>query len=193
MTISARRNLYLLISLSAVPVVKMIDSFIKKNMTIDYTKKSIEKILNIVLSIICIVVIIFSTYNFVKSSNKEYINENLYPVQATKWIKNNLDLENIKIYNQYDFGSYLLWQGVPVFIDSRCDLYTKQFNKGVTVLDDFMDVYSGKLSYIDLFEKYKITHAIVYKNSVENTYMSKDENCKNLYEDDNFIIYEYIK
>ena len=35
----------------------------------------------------------------------------------------------MKIYNEYNYGSYLLFRGIPVFIDSRCDLYTKEYTK----------------------------------------------------------------
>lgn len=34
----------------------------------------------------------------------------------------------MKIYNEYNYGSYLLFRGIPVFVDSRADLYTPQFN-----------------------------------------------------------------
>lgn len=191
MTISSRRNLFLLIPLCAVPVVKMISDFVNRNMKIDYSILAVKRFLTILFIIGSVIVILFSVNNFISSSKEEYINTEVYPVKASKWIKDNLDLENIRLYNQYDFGSYLLWQGIPVFVDSRCDLYTKQFNKGVTVLDDFMDAYRGQITFMKLFNKYKITHAIVNKKSVENVYMAESEDCKNIYEDDNFVIYEY--
>ena len=40
----------------------------------------------------------------------------------------NLDVKNIKLFNEYNYGSYLLYKGIPVFIDSRADLYAPEFN-----------------------------------------------------------------
>lgn len=191
MTIMSRRNVFLLIPLTSVQIVKLIDMFIKKNtINVNYDQVTC-KILKVSFIIICLVIIGICIYNFAISYNEPYIDESLYPVEATKWIKNNLDLDNIKLFNDYDYGSYMLWQGVPVFIDSRCDLYTKPFNKGVTIFDDYMSTYTGEIAYMDTFEKYGITHIITYKISGINTYMSQDENCEQLYEDDNFVVYKY--
>ena len=38
------------------------------------------------------------------------------------------DIKNMRIFNEYNFGSQLLFRGIPVFIDSRCDLYSPEFN-----------------------------------------------------------------
>lgn len=191
MTICAKRNLYLLVSLTAVPITKMINDFLNKNLEIDYSSKRHIKILNGLFIITGVIVLGFSIYFYLKNKDGEYINSSMYPVEAANWIKENLDIDTIKLYNEYDFGSYLLWQGIPVFLDSRCDLYTPQFNKNVTVFDDYMTIKYGNEHYQKIIEKYGITHAIVYKDSIENTYMKLDENCKKIYEDESFIVYEY--
>ncbi len=120
----------------------------------------------------------------------------MYPVQASDWLisyfeENNISKEDIHLYNQYNFGSYLIYRGIPVFIDSRAEQpYSPEFNEGVTVLDDFMDVSSGRITYMDLFKKYDINYAICYQDSIENAYMKEDNKCIQLYSDDNFIIYK---
>ena len=63
-----------------------------------------------------------------KVENDKYVNESTYPVQASEWILKNLDVKNIKLFNEYNYGSYLLYKGIPVFIDSRADLYAPEFN-----------------------------------------------------------------
>ena len=42
------------------------------------------------------------------------------------------------------------------------------------------------------FEKYGITHVLLYKDELINTYIADDVNYNVLYEDDNFILYEKI-
>ena len=49
--------------------------------------------------------------------------EDLYPVEAVKWIEEN-QLE-VEIFNEYNWGGNLIWQlrDYPVFVDGRTDLY----------------------------------------------------------------------
>ena len=43
---------------------------------------------------------------------ENYYTETDYPIEATEWIKNNLDLNDIRLYNNYAIGSYLLFNGM---------------------------------------------------------------------------------
>jgi hypothetical protein len=101
-----------------------------------------------------------------------------------------LNLKQVKIYNEYDFGSYLMYEGIPVFIDSRADLYTPEFNENTYIDEDFFATSGLTVYYEDTFEKYGITHVFIYNNSVLNIFLSNDSNYKVLYEDESFVIYE---
>ena len=184
MTLSGVRNLFLLIGLTAGIVVKMIDDFIKENI-----KEQNKKISKIIFIVFCIASIIVSIWKFVEKIGMPYVDKELYPVEATKYIKENLDYKNIRMYNKYDFGSYLLMEGVPVFIDSRCDLYTPEFNKGIVVFDDYMDVVYGEKTISSLMDKYDLNYAI--SRVGEDVYMKEDGRYKEIYKDDNFVIYKY--
>ena len=76
-------------------------------------------------------------------------------------------------------------------MDSRSEVYTKEFNN-TTILDDFYDINYGKKSYYEVFKKYNFTHILVYKTEIINQYIQYDSNYKKIYEDDNFILYEKI-
>ena len=56
------------------------------------------------------------------------------------------------------------------------------------------EIFSQIISkyYEDTFEKYNITHIIVRRNSKLSMLISKDSNYKNLYQDNNFVIYERL-
>ncbi len=127
-----------------------------------------------------------------KKIGNEFVSQSSYPVQAAEYIKENIDLETIRLYNEYNYGSYLLMQGIPVFIDSRADLYSPEFNKGKDIFSDFIDISSIGLYYEDKFEEYDITHVIIYKNAKLNMFISRDENYKELYSDEYFCIYERL-
>ena len=186
MTISGKRNLYLLIALTSVIIIKLIDDFMKSNKT-----KENKKNLKIFFVVISIASLLISMYMFIRKMNDEYILKAKYPVEATKYIKEKLDYKNIRLYNRYDYGSYLLMEGIPVFIDSRCDLYTPEFNKGVTVLDDYMEVFSQKMSISALMDKYDLDYAIVPVGKGEQVYMNEDNRFIELYKDKYFAVYRY--
>ena len=129
-----------------------------------------------------------------KKDNK-FIDKAKYPVDASNWILENLDVNNIKLYNEYNYGSYLLFRGIPVFIDSRADLYAPEFNKteeneGRDIFSDYINISSIGTYYENKFEEYDITHVIVVKNTKLNMFLSRNNEYKELYKDDYFVIYE---
>ncbi len=192
MALSSKRNVFLMIFLCSPIIVKMIDDFINKNKSNAETdNKRIDSYVNFLFIIVCGIVLIYSIINIINKLPKDYIPEEVYPVKAAEYIKNNLDYKNIKLYNEYDYGSYLLWKGIPVFLDSRCDLYTTEFNKGVTVFNDYMDMISNKLTISSLMNKYEMTYLITKKESAEYLYVVEDSRYNKIYEDDNFIVCEY--
>ena len=197
MTIISRRYLILLILLCAPILIKMINEFIMQNIMKEENWEKIllvtEKVLFIFFAVLACGV---GIYEVTEQSNLSYISEEYYPVQASDWLisyinENNISKDDFRLYNGYNYGSYLLFKGIPVFIDSRAEPYAPEFNEGVYVFDDYMEVASGQVSYKELFEEYDINYVIVYQDDLENTYMKEDENCIELYSDDYFVIYKY--
>ena len=123
----------------------------------------------------------------------QYIDESAYPVQACDYILENIDLGKAKFYNEYNYGSYMIFRGIPVFIDSRADLYAPEFSgKDEDIFMDFINTSNIGTFYEDTFEKYGITHVICYKNSKMNMIITKthDSKFKELYSDKYFVVYE---
>ena len=137
------------------------------------------------------------SYHFGKDKfDASYIDESTYPVQASDFILSNINLDTARFYNEYNYGSYLLFRGIPVFIDSRADLYAPEFSgKQQDIFMDFIDMSSIGNFYGDIFEKYDMTHVITYKNSKINMIITKTEPEKynELYQDDYFVIYEIVR
>ena len=160
-----------------------------------------ERILNkktkvIGCTLITIVMLSFSYYMGKDKFKAQYVDESTYPVQASDFILENIDLGTSKFYNEYNYGSYLLFRGIPVFIDSRADLYAPEFNgKEEDIFSDFLDISGIGKFYGDMFEKYGITHIIAYENSKLSMIIDKtdSENYTQLYRDDYFVIYEINK
>ena len=143
-----------------------------------------------------IIIMSIMSYHFAEEkSGDHYIDETTYPVQACDYILNNIDLGTAKFYNEYNYGSYMIYRGIPVFIDSRADLYAPEFSgKEEDIFMDFINVSSIGDFYEDIFEKYGITHAIMYKDAKISMIIDKtnDKNYKKIYEDDYFVIYERL-
>ena len=144
-----------------------------------------------ILSLLLLVLVMCIPFVKPKMDTK-FVSESSYPVAACDYILENLDVNNIKLYNEYNYGSYLIYRGIPVFIDSRADLYTPEFNgdKDRDIFTDFLNASSLSIDYNELFEKYGITHLLIYKNSKMDLLVSRDLAYNKLYEDNNFILYE---
>ena len=167
-----------------------------ENYSIYKIKEIAPKLINI--GTIVIIILLVMPYSFKLIDNKKddvYVSEKTYPVKAAKWIKENLDLNNIKLFNEYNYGSYLLYEGIPVFIDSRADLYAPEFNgREDDIFMDFINTSNIGKFYGSTFKKYNITHIILYKNSKISMLIDKQDkgNYNKIYSDDNFVIYEII-
>lgn len=194
--LSTRRQLSMLVLIGSIVLTRLIIDLIKR-----YTKNGLEELektfQNIAVVIaLCVLMAIWSYYYIKPKFDDKYVNSNSYPVAACDYILENIDLENARFYNEYNYGSYMLFRGIPVFIDSRADLYAPEFsgNKEEDIFSDFINTSGISKFYEDTFEKYDITHVIISKKSKTNMIITKteDKNYKELYSDDNFVIYERL-
>ncbi len=202
LALMTRRQASMLVLFGGMVVGEMLASLIDmydKQGTEDFMKYSTT----IIGEIVTIAIVLMISVNlYAKNSKYSYISTSTYPVEATQWIKDNLDYKNIKLFNDYNYGSYILLNDVPVFIDSRCDLYTPEFNgtydkekkkyEGQDIFSDFINISSLTTYYDTKFEEYGVTHVMCKVNSKLKMFISRDEKYKELYKDSNFIIYERL-
>ena len=190
-------------ALFAGPVLaSLIGNFVNK-----YDKETFQKIERFVTgwfgaTVVICCFIILSTNIIKPHLRDEYIEVGSYPVEASDWILKNLDVENIKLYNEYNYGSYLLFRGIPVFIDSRCDLYSPEFNgtynkeekeyEGRDIFSDALNIAGVAVDYETKFEEYGVTHVILYANAKLAMILEDDPNYDLIYSDDNFVIFERL-
>lgn len=193
LTIMSRRQESLLLFIGILPVNKMISQLIES-----YDPNEMKAILKAFTSIIGKIIIyglfvLFMIIQIKKTSNDEIVSPKSYPVEAVNYIKNNLDIKQIKLFNEYNFGSYLLYNDIPVFIDSRADVYDPQFNKKEDdIFRDFINISDVCTDYEEKFEHYGITHLLIYKNSTLGKVLKNNSNYEELYSDDKFIIYKKL-
>ena len=119
LSIKSRRQVSMF-AIFCIPVLaNLISQLVEK-----YDKETFKKLEKFVvgwfggLVVICLFIII-STNLLKNNIRADYVDTASYPVEASDWILSNLDVKNMKLYNEYNYGSYLLFRGIPVFIDSR--------------------------------------------------------------------------
>ncbi|MDD6879347.1 MAG: hypothetical protein PUD59_03855, partial [bacterium] len=204
------RDIFLMLGLSIMAISSIRHSSLLSMFSILFLSRSLKKLfekysLNIeewfekitkkksflILFGLCIVAT--SIFMFNENLKEEYVDLTLYPSDAVKYIKENIETDEMRLYNQYNFGSYLLFNDISVFIDSRADLYTKQFSGfKYDILDDYFNSKNIE-DYEKIFNFYKITHILVYNKSELNYIISTNNKYKVLYFDDYFVLYEIIK
>ena len=190
----SRRQMSMVYFVGAIAFNNIVCNFIET-----YTKEEqVEEIKKVFVSwkgqLIAYTLVVLVTASLLFSTrNDKIINENSYPVKACDYILENLDVNNIKIFNDYNYGSYLMYRGIPVFIDSRADVYDPKFN-GLKddIFQDYIKTNGLNKYYEDTSEHYGITHVISYANSKLALYLSHDYDYKELYKDKNFVIYERL-
>ena len=164
-------------------------------------KKAINSIISKFGIFALMVIMLSASFYLIRPKLKtQYIDESLYPVQMSEFIlnyfeENNIDISTVRLYNEYNYGSYLLYKDIPVFIDSRADLYAPEFNGGRDIFTDFIESSNLSVYFGDIFKKYDITHVILYKNSKINMIITETNlrGYKLIKADDNFVFYEIVK
>ena len=199
MAFMSRRQVSLLVLIGGFIFAKLIVALIDKydregtNQVIGAMTTFFGKIITVLLGIL----ISFSLYR--GKINTPIVSSSSYPVAACDYILKYLNVDEIKIFNEYNYGSYMLYRGIPVFIDSRADLYTPEFNGtknedgeyvGRDIFSDFVNVTNISTYYENVFNKYGITHVLIRTNSKLEMLLERDSNYKVLYSDDNFILFE---
>ncbi len=89
------------------------------------------------------------------------------------------------VLNSYDFGGYLVYRGIPVFVDGRADLY------GDRHLDAYLDVIaSNKAEKIQkVLADFKITWTLLPPGSATLLYLNTRPEWRKVYEDETAVVH----
>ena len=80
---------------------------------------------------------------------------------------------------------------ILLIASSRAEIYLGTFNN-TSVLEDWVKVNDSG-NYKVIFDKYSITHALLYTNDNISKQIDNDNNWSLIYKDDNYLLYERIK
>lgn len=196
LTFMTRRQ-FSMLCLIGIPIVAEILSNLFDN-HVPEMKHKLLKVFSTIFgaALVISVVFLFGTKFYKEKSNDTYITAS-YPVAMCDWILEEMDIEEMKLFNEYNYGAYLVFRGIPVMIDSRCDLYTPEYNTetgdpkdGTDIFMDVQKVCTMQVGYESVFSKYGVTHVMTYSNSKLSTLLRKDDNYTILYQKDGFMLFE---
>lgn len=203
MAFMSRRQVSMFVLIGGIVFAKLLVALIDKYDTkgTEQTMKAMTSIGGRIITLLLGIIVSFMLYR--GKPNSPIISESSYPVKACDYILENIDISTMRIFNEYNYGSYMLYRGIPVFIDSRADLYTPEFNGtkneegeyvGRDIFSDCINISNISTYYETKFDQYGITHVLIRDNSKLHMFLSRDdEHYKELYSDDSFVLYERVE
>lgn len=135
-----------------------------------------DKYLNIVAIVIILVSGISLGPKLVNSYNKKPI-----PDEIIDYIK---EKSPERLFNFYDYGGYLIYNDIKVFIDGRADMYSK-YN-----FSDAIDIQNRGYEY--LLNGYNFDMFVIPNNIALNIHLSTNDKYVLVKQMDNVVIYEKI-
>ena len=109
------------------------------------------------------------------SATEEVIAER-FPVAAVDYLEAN-GLDQARIYNEYDWGGYLIWRGVPTFIDGRADMFGDEF------IYLYMQTNTRAADWEEPLEKYDVEYILTRTEGGLAVLLESDAGWSLTYED----------
>lgn len=112
-----------------------------------------------------------------KASKNESEIARRFPVGAVEYLQAN-DMAGQRGFNSYNWGGYLIWRGIPVFVDGRADVYG----------DDFLHYYRRTFDLSSRWQEplddFDVDYVLVEKFSPLVTLLQSSEAWQQTYLDD---------
>ncbi len=105
-----------------------------------------------------------------------------FPVAAVDYIEEN-DLDELNVFNAYNWGGYLIWRRIPVFIDGRTELYGNEF------FGRYLQTFTVSPEWQQLLDEYDVDYVMVDTISPLSTILEAHTGWQAAYQDDIATIY----
>jgi hypothetical protein len=111
-----------------------------------------------------------------------------YPAGAVDYLKQH---EIVRIWNDWGEGGYLIYRGVPSFVDGRADPFSPFFDPTVTLAHEYGETYLLAADIRPFLEKYGITHMLVRHSAPLFQVVSQSRDFERIYTDESHAIFAY--
>lgn len=131
----------------------------------------IEKYIPISIKCFIIVIFLIITSLFLIFSKKDF-----YPIskEPIDYLAENFNTKTMKLYINFNDGSYAVYKEIKVNIDPRAEVYLKKNNHKSDIYKEYRDLKSNNINYKEYLDKYKFTHLLVKKNDPLYEKLKKD-------------------
>ena len=131
----------------------------------------------LLLSFSCLLLVIFaSSFSYSKVLSTKSLSDDAISMLKEEKPK--------RLFNYYDYGAYLIYQDIPVFIDGRADLYSKY------TYQDYQDISRLSYRFPELIDKYQFDYFIVPRKSGIASFLLIDDQYKLIYKDKECFIFK---
>lgn len=105
-----------------------------------------------------------------------------YPAEALEFIREH-GLAERRMYNSYNWGGYLIWHGLPVFIDGRADVYGDAF------IHEYMLAYWLLGDWRVPLDKYEVEYILIESELPLARLLEETDEWVQIYRDEVAVIY----
>ncbi len=121
------------------------------------------------------------------SAAESYFERTDYPIEAVRWIRHHRDQVGTRLYNDYGYGGFLLWQlpEVKIFIDGRMPAWRIGNRR---IFQDYVDLNREPTRQLPLLNRYEVDWALIPRDIPLTLVLQTDPAWKVLYTDSKAVI-----
>jgi hypothetical protein len=138
-------------------------------------------ILNWVLLLVIAMGCVLRCAHVIGNNNPRALQE-LYPMAALDYIENSC-LSQVRMYNSYNWGGYLLWRGYAVFIDGRADVYGDDF------INEYLLAYQLRGDWHRPLDEYDVDYVLIESGASFATLLEESPDWERVYRDEVAVIF----
>jgi hypothetical protein len=109
-----------------------------------------------------------------------------FPAEAATWIKQQ---GVTRIWNGWGEGGYLIYRGVPTFVDGRGDPFMPFLDSSITIGRDAADAHYIRIDPRVVVEKYGISHILVDRQTPLYQVLRQSRDFKAVYRDNAYAVF----
>ena len=136
---------------------------------------SLFAVLNWVILLVAVATAVL--YTLSKIDNNQTAIAARYPVAAVDYLQAS-GLDEARGYNSYNWGGYLIWRGVPVFVDGRADVYGDPF------LLRYRETFEVRATWQEPLDEYDVDYVLMERGTPLTAVLAASPDWTQVYEDE---------
>lgn len=105
-----------------------------------------------------------------------------YPVAALAYLEKE-GLGSAPIYNSYNWGGYLAWRGIPVYIDGRADVYGDAF------MSQYVRAFQVREDWRSPLDQYGVEVVLIERDGSLATLLHESDEWQRVYRDELAVVF----